>query len=131
MSFPPVRRIVTCHNPSGQSIIESDKSLAPANPLDPQGSAPTGVIPGFTNLFKTTGHPATNVQGEWFDVYGKMIGLVDYSGVTGRIVDCMLLIPPFRPHLTRGGLQLSELYRVITLMINVEGDSPSTGRREG
>ncbi|KAJ9617128.1 hypothetical protein H2200_000849 [Cladophialophora chaetospira] len=87
MSLPTTRRVVTGHNNSGKSIIESDATLTPANPLDPAGSLPTGIIPGFTNLFKTTGFPATNVQGEWFDPHGKKIGLVDQDGVVARIVD--------------------------------------------
>jgi hypothetical protein len=88
-SLPPVRRVVTAHDPaSGKSIVASDLSLIPANPLDPAGAPPEGIIPGFTNIFKTVGHPAANVQGSWYDVHGKKIGLVDESGVACRIVDC-------------------------------------------
>ncbi|KIW79942.1 hypothetical protein Z517_06557 [Fonsecaea pedrosoi CBS 271.37] len=88
MSFPTVRRIVTGHDPNtGKSIIESDRALTPANPLDPTGSPPTGIIPGFTNIFRTAGVPAANVQGAWTDVHGRKIGLVDPSGVYCRVVD--------------------------------------------
>ncbi|KIW10656.1 hypothetical protein PV08_11620 [Exophiala spinifera] len=86
-SMPTTRRIVTGHDPAGRSVIESDMVLTPANPVDPAGAPPEGIIPGFTNLFKTTGWPATNVQGDWYDAHGKKIGLVDESGVFGRIVD--------------------------------------------
>lgn len=88
MSLPTTRRVVTDHAPSGKSIIASDETLTPANPLDPAGSLPEGIIPGFTNLFKTSGFPASNVQGDWYDPHGKKIGLVDQSGVVARIVDC-------------------------------------------
>ncbi|EXJ60492.1 hypothetical protein A1O7_04645 [Cladophialophora yegresii CBS 114405] len=88
MPLPTTRRVVTGHDQSGKSVIISDTSLTPANPLDPAGSPPEGIIPGFTNLFKTTGVPATNVQGPWYDVHGKKIGLVDQTGVVARIVDC-------------------------------------------
>ena len=81
------------HDAGGKSIIEADTPLTPANPLDPAGNPPTGIIPGFTNVFKTTGFPASNVQGQWNDVHGKMIGLVDQSGVSCRVVDCMVFTP--------------------------------------
>ncbi|KIW29842.1 uncharacterized protein PV07_05629 [Cladophialophora immunda] len=88
MSFPTVRRIVTGHDRTGRSIIESDRALTPANPLDPTGAPPTGIIPGFTNLFRTAGVPAADVRGTWTDdVHGRKIGLVDPSGVFCRVVD--------------------------------------------
>ncbi|KIW68692.1 hypothetical protein PV04_04616 [Phialophora macrospora] len=87
MSLPTTRRVVTGHDQTGKSTIISDTTLTPANPLDSAGSLPEGIIPGFTNIFKTTGFPATNVQGPWYDVHGKKIGLVDQSGVVARIVD--------------------------------------------
>ncbi|KIW90586.1 uncharacterized protein Z519_08369 [Cladophialophora bantiana CBS 173.52] len=87
MSLPTTRRIVTGHDSTGKSIIESDITLTPANPLDATGAPPTGVIPGFTNIFRTAGFPAANVQGPWTDVHGKKIGLVDQAGVYCRIVD--------------------------------------------
>ena len=96
--FPNVRRVVTAHDPAtGKSIVDSDINLTPANPLDADGNPPPeGVIPGFTNVFKTTGGiPATNVQGEWFDVHGKKIGLVDQHGVVCRTVDCEFCSPAF------------------------------------
>jgi hypothetical protein len=85
---PCLPLVPTGHDQTGKSIIISDTTLTPANPLDPAGSPPEGIIPGFTNVFKTTGFPATNVQGPWYDVHGKKIGLVDQSGVVARIVDC-------------------------------------------
>ncbi|OAP61635.1 hypothetical protein AYL99_03838 [Fonsecaea erecta] len=90
MSFPTVRRIVTGHDSrTGKSVIETDDALTPANPLDPTGAPPPAdsIIPGFTNLFRTAGVPATNVQGAWADVFGRKIGLVDPSGVFCRVVD--------------------------------------------
>ncbi|EXJ76582.1 uncharacterized protein A1O5_01090 [Cladophialophora psammophila CBS 110553] len=87
MSLPTTRRIVTGHDSTGKSIIESDITLTPANPLDATGASPTGIIPGFTNIFRTAGFPAANVQGPWTDVHGKKIGLVDQAGVYCRIVD--------------------------------------------
>ncbi|RVX70385.1 hypothetical protein B0A52_05884 [Exophiala mesophila] len=86
MSLPTTRRIVTGHNAQGRSIIESDQVLTPANPVDPEGKPPTGIIPGFTNLFRTDGVPA-KVQGPWSEVHGKKIGLVAPDGVYSRIVD--------------------------------------------
>ena len=74
------------HNAQGRSIIESDQVLTPANPVDPEGKPPTGIIPGFTNLFRTDGVPA-KVQGPWSEVHGKKIGLVAPDGVYSRIVD--------------------------------------------
>ncbi|KIX92525.1 uncharacterized protein Z520_11845, partial [Fonsecaea multimorphosa CBS 102226] len=79
------------HDPrTGRSIIESDAPLVPANPLDPTGTPPPvdSIIPGFTNVFRTRGNPATNAQGPWEDVHGRKIGLVDPSGgVCCRVVD--------------------------------------------
>ncbi|EXJ93441.1 hypothetical protein A1O1_01833 [Capronia coronata CBS 617.96] len=86
MSFSTTRRIVTGHDIHGKAIFTSDKVLTPANPLDPAGSPPTGIIPGFTNLYKTDGIPA-KAQTPFVDVHGKKIGLVDPSGVYCRIVD--------------------------------------------
>lgn len=60
--------------------------LTPANPVDPEGKPPTGIIPGFTNIFRTDGVPA-KVQGPWTEVHGKKIGLVAADGVYSRIVD--------------------------------------------
>ena len=74
------------HDSNGKAIFDSDKVLTPANPLDPEGSPPTGIIPGFTNLFRTDGVPA-KAQGSWADVHGKKIGLVSPAGVYSRIVD--------------------------------------------
>ncbi|KAK7890489.1 hypothetical protein LTR67_008376 [Exophiala xenobiotica] len=68
-------------------MITSDTVLTPANPLDPEGRPPPkGIIPGFTNLYKTDGIPA-KAQIPFVDVHGKKIGLVDQSGVFCRIVD--------------------------------------------
>ncbi|KIW44276.1 hypothetical protein, variant [Exophiala oligosperma] len=86
MSLPTTRRIVTGHDNNGKAIITSDAVLTPANPLDPEGNPPTGIIPGFTNLYKTDGIPA-KAQTPFVDVHGKKIGLVDQSGVYCRIVD--------------------------------------------
>ncbi|KAL6251602.1 hypothetical protein RBB50_001812 [Rhinocladiella similis] len=86
MSLPATRRIVTGHDNNGKAIITSDAVLTPANPLDSEGNPPTGIIPGFTNLYKTDGIPA-KAQTPFVDVHGKKIGLVDQSGVFCRIVD--------------------------------------------
>jgi len=47
---------------------------------------PKGIIPGFTNLYKTDGIPA-KAQTPFVDVHGKKNGLVDQSGVFCRFVD--------------------------------------------
>ncbi|KAK5211204.1 hypothetical protein LTR47_008076 [Exophiala xenobiotica] len=87
MAFPTTRRIVTGHDDNGKAMITSDTVLTPANPLDPEGRPPpNGIIPGFTNLYKTEGIPA-KAQTPFVDVHGKKIGLVDQSGVFCRIVD--------------------------------------------
>jgi len=86
MSFSTTRRIITGHDANGKAVFDSDKVLTPANPLDPAGNPPTGIIPGFTNLYKTDGIPA-NAQGPFVEVHGKRVGLVDQSGVFCRIVD--------------------------------------------
>ncbi|KAK5191644.1 hypothetical protein LTR96_004407 [Exophiala xenobiotica] len=87
MAFPTTRRIVTGHDDNGKAMITSDTVLTPANPLDPEGRPPpNGIIPGFTNLYKTDGIPA-KAQTPFVDVHGKKIGLVDQSGVFCRIVD--------------------------------------------
>lgn len=86
--MPPnvTNMLILGHNAEGKSIIESDQVLTPANPVDPEGKPPTGIIPGFTNIFRTDGVPA-KVQGPWTEVHGKMIGLVAADGVYSRIVD--------------------------------------------
>ncbi|KAL2394473.1 hypothetical protein ABEF95_000349, partial [Exophiala dermatitidis] len=86
MSMSTTRRIVTGHDSNGKAIFTSDKILVPTNPLDPAGNPPSGIIPGFTNLYKTDGIPA-KAQTPFVDVHGKKIGLVDPSGVFCRIVD--------------------------------------------
>ncbi|EHY55147.1 hypothetical protein HRR83_005602 [Exophiala dermatitidis] len=86
MSMPTTRRVVTDHDSNGKAIFTSDQTLVPANPLDPAGNPSTGIIPGFTNLYKTDGIPA-KAQTPFVDVHGKKIGLVDPSGVFCRIVD--------------------------------------------
>ncbi|KAK5058812.1 hypothetical protein LTR84_011076 [Exophiala bonariae] len=86
MSLPTTRRIVTGHDQHGHAIFDSDETLTPANPLDSTGGPPSGIIPGFTNLFRTDGVPA-KAQGPWDDVHGKKIGLVSPAGVYARIVD--------------------------------------------
>lgn len=86
--LPTVRRIVTDHNKDGKAIIGQDDTLTPANPLDPNGGAvpPDSLIPGFTSIFRTDGHPAS-AQGPWTDPHGKMQNLVSDDGVMCRIVD--------------------------------------------
>lgn len=44
------------------------------------------MIPSFTTIFRTTGHPA-DAQSPWTDHHGKMQGLVGGDGVVCRIVD--------------------------------------------
>lgn len=82
------RRIVTDHNSDGKAIFGSDEILTSANPIDPEGKpVPDGaLIPGFTSIFRTDGHPAT-AQGSWQDPHGKMQNLVGTEGVMCRIVD--------------------------------------------
>jgi hypothetical protein len=82
-----VTEIHSGHDDNGKAMITSDTVLTPANPLDPEGRPPPkGIIPGFTNLYKTDGIPA-KAQTPFVDVHGKKIGLVDQSGVFCRIVD--------------------------------------------
>ncbi|KAK5071457.1 hypothetical protein LTR64_004765 [Lithohypha guttulata] len=86
--LPPVRRIVTDHSPDGKAIIGQDQILTPANPLDPSGGPPppNSLVPGFTSIFRTDGHPAS-AQGPWTDPHGQMQNLVSNEGVVCRIVD--------------------------------------------
>ncbi|KAK5101193.1 hypothetical protein LTS08_004799 [Lithohypha guttulata] len=86
--LPPVRRIVTDHSPDGKAIIGQDQILTPGNPLDPSGGPPppNSLIPGFTSIFRTDGHPAS-AQGPWTDPHGQMQNLVSNEGVVCRIVD--------------------------------------------
>ncbi|KAJ9651248.1 hypothetical protein H2198_009477 [Neophaeococcomyces mojaviensis] len=77
---------MTDHDSNGKAIIGSDMVLEPANPLDPSGKPPTGIIPGFTSIFRTTKHPA-DAQGPWADPHGGMQDLVGKEGVVCRIVD--------------------------------------------
>lgn len=44
------------------------------------------LIPGFTSIFRTDGHPAS-AQGSWTDPHGKMQNLVGGEGVMCRVVD--------------------------------------------
>jgi len=80
------RRIVTGHDADGKAVFDSDQVLTAVNPLETDGSPPTGTIPGFTTICKTDGVPAS-VLGPFVDLHGKKIGLVDPSGVYCRIVD--------------------------------------------
>lgn len=58
------------------------------DPTKTDGTPPTGVIPGFTTIFRTDGVPATLGPGNQFaDYHGQMIPLSDASGVVCRIVD--------------------------------------------
>lgn len=86
--LPTVRRIVTDHDKDGKAIIGQDDTLTPANPLDPNGGEvpPESLIPGFTSIFRTDGHPAS-AQGPWTDPHAKMQNLVSNEGVMCRIVD--------------------------------------------
>ncbi len=75
------------HNDKGLGIIESDDSLSALNPTVSDGSAPTGLIPGFITIAKTTNFPDTSVNKPFVDLHGKKLPLSDDSGVTCRIVD--------------------------------------------
>jgi quercetin dioxygenase-like cupin family protein len=112
--LPPVRRIVTSHDPNGKAIIASDTTLTPIDPhilLDApplpasSSSAPSPVGGGFILLYKTASFPASNTS-PIPNLHGTHVPLSDSVGTTVRIVD-------MPPHLS------SPMHRTISLDFGV------------
>ncbi|KAL2374145.1 cupin domain-containing protein [Blastomyces gilchristii SLH14081] len=86
MFYPPIRRVVTGHSPSGKAIIDSDTLLAPYDPLFADCSRGTADKLAFTTIWRTASSPA-KVDGPWTDFNGSQIPLADSVGTIIRIVD--------------------------------------------
>jgi hypothetical protein len=57
------------------------------NPMASDGSAPYGLIPGFTTLARTQDFPDTSVNKPFVELHGKKLPLTVDEGVTCRTVD--------------------------------------------
>lgn len=70
------------HNAEGKAIFLQDDSLVSLNPMT--GSPPEGSTAGITNICKTEGIPPS-INTPFVDYYGKLIPLVDASGIYCRV----------------------------------------------
>lgn len=70
------------HDEAGKAVFLSDSILTSLNPMT--GQRPEGSSAGITNICKTDGVPP-KVNSAFVDYYGKLIPLVDASGIYCRV----------------------------------------------
>lgn len=86
--YPPFRRIVTGHSPTGDAIIESDELLTPYDPLEANLPPATTSALGLTTIWRQdlTSFPI-NAGAPWSEINGQPISLANPNGLIARIVD--------------------------------------------
>lgn len=81
----------TGHNTEGKAIFLQDDSLISLNPMT--GQPPEGSSAGITNICRTQGIPP-DINAPFIDYYGKLIPLVDDSGIYCRICHFLPVLNP-------------------------------------
>lgn len=86
MPYPAVRRVVTSHDRSGKSTVESDSQLIPTATTTSDGSPAEIGTMAFTNCYRSSKLPV-DVLEKWKDPFGVPVPLVGKNQAMVRIVD--------------------------------------------